>query len=267
MAITELILYLEPTKGSTLHTQVQDFFSASASQPFAGNEATRYPAHITMVGFFNQPQPPTHTTITKALVDYIDRWNAQLHTDAAAAADSQKQEGEQVMRGTRTVIEGYIRPAEDTLLVAIRPSSELVGLIRRLSVQFPDLGLRPKKINHLSLCYWDDAYSAPAVPRVGSVGEDEGKDGEEVSEFEVVRKEKQAERVGWIELAITLAKGTIPMLSVDTSAKEGTTVEAMGKIENESWDVVMYAIEGRDKANGLPYPLQEVKRWTLPPYI
>ncbi|KAF9901076.1 hypothetical protein EC991_006562 [Linnemannia zychae] len=220
----ELILYLEPTQSSTLHTQTQSFFASTATTPFAGNEATRYPPHTTMVGFFNQPSPPTHTTATSAIVEFIDHW-------------LQQQQQQQANNTPKTVINGCLRPDPTLLLIGLTPSPALENLTQLLSSAFPDLGLRCKQINHLSLCYWDDPSDA-------------------LLDATSLHERRQA-RIELTNQATHLAQSTIPMIDIPA----GTTVE------NESWDVVLYSIQGRDKASGLPYPLQEIKRWTLPSFL
>ncbi|KAK3846589.1 MAG: hypothetical protein J3R72DRAFT_433040 [Linnemannia gamsii] len=251
-SIPELILYLEPTSGSTLHTQTLAFFAATSSTPFAGNEATRYPLHTTMVGFFNQPTPQTHsaTTTTPAIVEFIDRWHndAFLHsTTVATTAMTTEDDEEQTGTGTqnqqhtqyvsKTVINECLRPKPTLLLIGITPSPYLEHLTQSLATSFPDLGLRIKQINHLSLCYWDDPSDALLDP--------------------ASLETRYQHRVQWTNQAADLAQSKIPMIDIPS----GTTVE------NESWDVVLYSIQGRDKANGLPYPLQEIKRWTLSSFI
>ncbi|KAF9136549.1 hypothetical protein BGX30_011074 [Mortierella sp. GBA39] len=222
----ELIIYLEPSHHSTLHTQLSHYFTATTHTPFAGNEATRYPPHTTMVGFFNTPTPLTHTTTVPAILEHIDTWRTHLQTLTSTTPDQQP-------TSPKTVINGYCRPNPTLLLISITPSSYLLNLLQTLSQTFPDLGLRQKHINHLSLCYWDDVQPA------------------------VTPDTLLAERVEFINQATRLAQEKIPMIDIPA----GTTTE------NEGWDVVIYSIEGRNKASGLPYPLQEIKRWTLPSFV
>ncbi|KAG0278387.1 hypothetical protein BGZ95_004136 [Linnemannia exigua] len=200
-----------------------------------------------MVGFFNQPTPQTHsaTTTTPAIVEFIDRWHhdALLHSPTAAATvedeeatgkGAQKQQQQQhTLHRAQTVINGCLRPTPTLLLIGITPSPHLEHLTQSLATSFPDLGLRVKQVNHLSLCYWDDPSDALLDP--------------------VSLETRYQHRIQWTNQAADLAQSKIPMLDIPP----GTT------IENESWDVVLYSILGRDKANGLPYPLQEIKRWTL----
>ncbi|KAF8934885.1 hypothetical protein BGZ47_010147 [Haplosporangium gracile] len=230
MSPPELIIYLEPTFGSTLHTQLLSYFSATTQTAFAENEATRYPPHTTMVGFFNTPASPIHSTTVPAILEYIDAWHIRLHTLSTTTQDQPTPTAD-----TRTVVTGCYRPKPDLLLIGLTPSPHLIYLLQSLSKAFPDLGLRLKQINHLSLCYWDDGNINPtAVPET-----------------------LLAQRVEFTNQATWLAQEKIPMVDIPA----GTTVE------NEGWDVVIYSIEGRSKASGLPYSLQEIKRWTLPSFV
>ncbi|KAG9063952.1 hypothetical protein KI688_004066 [Linnemannia hyalina] len=179
-----------------------------------------------MVGFFNTPTPPTHTTTIPAILEHIDTWCIHLQTLTSTTPDQQP-------TSPKTVINGFYRPNPTLLLISITPSSYLLDLLQTLSQTFPDLGLRQKQINHLSLCYWDDVQPT------------------------VIPDTLLAERVELTNQATRLAQEKIPMVDIPAS----TT------IENEGWDVVIYSIEGRNKASGLPYPLQEIKRWTLPSFV
>ncbi|KAK3804787.1 MAG: hypothetical protein JOS17DRAFT_769220 [Linnemannia elongata] len=236
----ELIIYLEPSLNSTLHTQLSHYFTATTHTPFVGNEATRYPPHTTMVGFFNSPTPPTHTTTISAILDYIDTWHTHLQTLTSTIPDQQQQQQQQPT-SPKTVINGFYRPNPSLLLIGITPSPYLLNLLQTLSQAFPDLGLRRKQINHLSLCYWDDDVQPASTTTTTTT----------------IPDTLLAERVELTNQATRLAQEQIPMVNIPA----GTT------IENEGWDVVMYSIEGRNKASGLPYPLQEIKRWTLPSFV
>ncbi|KAH7056792.1 hypothetical protein BKA57DRAFT_451460 [Linnemannia elongata] len=234
----ELIIYLEPSLHSTLHTQLSHYFTATTQTPFAGNEATRYPPHSTMVGFFNTPTPPTHTTTVPAILDHIDTWCTHLQTTLTSTTPAGTQ---QQPTSPKTVINGCYRPNPTLLLIGITPSLYLLNLLQTLSQAFPDLGLRKKQINHLSLCYWDDdnvvvqSALTTIIPDTNLL----------------------TERVELTNQATRLAQEKIPMIDIPA----GTT------IENEGWDVVIYSIEERNKASGLPYPLKEIKRWTLPSFV
>ncbi|KAG0042583.1 hypothetical protein BGZ83_000294 [Gryganskiella cystojenkinii] len=255
---SELILYLEPSPHSSLWTQNQRFFDASRTQPFAGNEALRYPVHCTMVGFFNKPPPAPPGTEQDPLsssslglfhrfIDFLD------HSIPLLSQKLQSQQPfvyleQQLERKPAVLIQGYVRPTPDALLVALLPSDELSGFVLDLSQQFPELGLRPKRINHLSLCYWDESE----ILRRGATSEPE-----------------QRQRAEWTSQALILARNTIPLLSpLTTPQPQQRTDQSPTQPQpefglNESWDIVLYEIYNRDKSNDLPYPLQELKRWTL----
>ncbi|KAG0365728.1 hypothetical protein BGZ54_006267 [Gamsiella multidivaricata] len=213
---SELILYLEPARFSTLWTQLQSFFLASQSQPWSENEAARYPAHVTMVGFFDDPSPTTTTTTTKdRLIEYLGQ---HIHQISLASAPS-----------SRVKLRGLLRPRPDLLLIAIEPPTELLDMMQAWKDAFPELELRLKKINHLSLCYWDE---------------------QETQRKRITAKEMD-QRVEWTDWATGMVQECIPMSQADTPGV------------NESWDIVLYSIQGRDKSDGLPYPLVELARWAL----
>ncbi|KAI7830454.1 hypothetical protein BC939DRAFT_525652 [Gamsiella multidivaricata] len=213
---SELILYLEPARFSTLWTQLQSFFLASQSQPWSENEAARYPAHVTMVRFFDDPSPTTTTTTTKdRLIEYLGQ---HIHQISLASAPS-----------SRVKLRGLLRPRPDLLLIAIEPPTELLDMMQAWKDAFPELELRLKKINHLSLCYWDE---------------------QETQRKRITAKEMD-QRVEWTDRATGMVQECIPMSQADTPGV------------NESWDIVLYSIQGRDKSDGLPYPLVELARWAL----
>jgi hypothetical protein len=182
-----------------------------------------------MLGFFNQPLPSTNGTTLPNIIAHIDAWtSSHPHSNLSAAAPPTS------LRDTagstrRTQINGRFRPRPLLLFIGITPSPDLAHLTDSLSTTFPDLGLRVKQANHISLCYWDDPNPLTA-------------------------RRLKAKRAKWTDQAARLAQETIPLLNIPSGQ---TTVE------NESWDVVLYAITGRDRASGLPYPLEQVKRWTL----
>ncbi|KAK9763499.1 hypothetical protein K7432_009756 [Basidiobolus ranarum] len=244
---SELILYLEPSRHSALSAQTQQFYEASRLQPFSNNEALRYPIHSTMVGFFNRPISPS-----APLPDGLGSLIEYLENSIPRLSQSLKSQPFQSLDGVQTkppvLIQGYVRPSPDSLLIALLPSDELSELVLDLCQQFPSLGLRLKRINHLSLCYWD----ASEMIRRNAMSEKE-----------------QSQRARWVDQAYALAYEKIPMLRPlcnqedDQSQVQQQQEQRSRYVLNESWDIVLYEILGRDKTNDLPYPLQELKRWTL----
>ena len=253
---TELILYLEPSAQSSLCTQTRSFFHASRSQPFARNEALRYPVHCTMLGFFDKPSSASSSPSgVDSLKEYLDRSIAQIQHQLSLQpfvpgpqAQQKQHQEHQEQKKPAVLIQGFVRPGPETLLISLLPSDELLALVASLTAHFPELGLRPKRINHLSLCYWDESE----MVRRGSLSDLEKK-----------------QRQEWTDYAQTLAWEAIPMLRTDPipqpHAEQGQEQRQQPSQHflNESWDIVLYEIHGRDKSNDLPYPLQELKRWTL----
>lgn len=218
----ELILYLEPRPTSELGSQLHQFFTHSHTAPWGkhtNNEALKYPPHITMVGFFNAPSAEYAPTCSiEQIVAFLDQ---------ATQICSQQQ----------TIVEGLIRPSRSSLLLIVQPASTLTDLIQRWAAQFPDLGLRCKKINHLSLSYWDDDHTVP--------------------EADLQAREE------WVDQAQALAVAACPWL-VELEAIEKQDEAARISREHASeWDVVLYEIEGRVRSQSAEYPLVEVKRWAL----
>ncbi|KAG0307312.1 hypothetical protein BGZ98_000593 [Dissophora globulifera] len=262
---SELILYLEPTRNSTLWTQVYEFYKLCRAQPWSHNEALRYPAHITTVGFFDDRSTGTATTTTTTstvasdstptpahLIQYLDQQIAMLKSKHGGLAES-------------ILIKGLIRPRPDNLLLAVEPAPELLEMTLRWQTTFPELGLRLKKINHLSLCYWTEEQA-----------------------LQPQEQEDEELRSRWIDQAALLAQQCLSILhsyplSSSSLLSSGTAVvdnlnsashdkmlsssltppPEAAWVVNESWDIALYTISNRDKADHQPYPLRELHRWTL----
>ncbi|KAF8937234.1 hypothetical protein BGZ58_003056 [Dissophora ornata] len=241
----ELILYLEPTKSTTLWTQVHEFFALSRNQPWSNNEALRYPAHITMVGFFDDLTGPD------PLIRFLDQQIPQINKNDNPPAVRTMPVSES------TFIQGLIRPHPTSLLLAVKPSPQLLDLMQTWTEAFPELKLRLKRINHLSLCYWTDE--------------------QEVLEGKISLEDMQ-QRVAWTDQAMQRAQEKISMLDTTTTATNITDERVRENPAptpmptpppadtwalNESWDIVLYSIQNRDKTDHRPHPLVELHRWTL----
>ncbi|KAF9320031.1 hypothetical protein BG003_007393 [Podila horticola] len=235
----ELILYLEPRLTSELGSQLHQFFSKSHCAPWGkhtNNEALKYPPHITMVGFFNSPSEEFASDYSiEQIVAFLDQATAQISSSFSFSQQT---------------VRGLIRPSPTSLLLAIQPSSTLTDLIQHWADRFPELRLRLKKINHLSLSYWDDDHTVP--------------------EAELRAREQ------WVDQAQELAWVSCPWLteipSSSTEDEDGDMRkteeirEHVGRISREhasEWDVVLYEIEGRVRSSSAEYPLVELKRWAL----
>ncbi|KAF9304150.1 hypothetical protein BGZ74_002237 [Mortierella antarctica] len=244
----ELILYLEPRPTSELGLQLHQFFSKSHAAPWGKhthNEALKYPPHITMVGFFNSPSQEFASDYSiEQIIAFLDQATAQISSTSSSSSFPQQ------------IVQGLIRPSPTSLLLAIQPSSALTGLIQHCADRFPELGLRLKKINHLSLSYWDDDHT--------------------VSEAELREREQ------WVEQAQELAVAACPWLTEipsyssfckdvdmnkeDEDLEKEDIREHVARISREhasKWDVVLYEIEGRVRSSSAEYPLVELKRWAL----
>ncbi|KAF9948330.1 hypothetical protein BGZ72_009730 [Mortierella alpina] len=193
-----------------------------------------------MVGFFDSPAAPGENggqQQQQRLIQVIDEYVGHIcHTSDLSVSGS-------------TVIQGLIRPSPDSLLLAIQPASVLLQMTQHLQETLPELGLRRKKINHLSLCYWDDNSKQQQQPA------DQGS----------ARNYSLTQREQWIAQAELLAQETIPLANAAVSNRHGANKMIHGTdAGDQSWDVVLYSIQDRDKAGLKPYPLVELKRWTLP---
>ncbi|KAF9936973.1 hypothetical protein BGZ67_001840 [Mortierella alpina] len=241
---SELILYLEPSRSclpNSLWFQVHSFLEASRKSPWSDNEALRYPAHITMVGFFDSPDASSddgHQQQEQQLIHVIDECVGRLCRDTSASS----------LSGS-TVIQGLVRPSPDSLLLSIQPAPVLLQLTQHLQEAFPELGLRPKRINHLSLCYWAENNAEQ----------------QQQQDQESLRITVQSQREHWIDQAEQLARETETLLNVTADCRDSTNSGICGvSTGDQSWDMVLYSIQDRDKACLKPYPLVELKRWTLP---
>ncbi|KAF9434442.1 hypothetical protein BGZ76_008006 [Entomortierella beljakovae] len=227
----ELILYLEPSKTSALFTQVTNFYNVSQSQAWSGNEALKYPVHTTMVGFFNDPTE--HCTETQdRIINFLGQQIEQLGKSTTLATTPV----------TSTLVDGFVRPCQDSLLISIVPTPELLELISSLKQHFPELGLRLKNINHISLCCWDEYMTAQ-------------------NEANLNQEQRQvllSQRTQWVDQAFELAQLHIPMLQPEKN-NNGLSDPRV----STSFDIALYSIQDRDKSSQKPYPLVELKRWTL----
>ncbi|KAG0262516.1 hypothetical protein BG011_010099 [Mortierella polycephala] len=231
--MAEFIIYLEPTKNSVLWTQVQAYFEASQSYLWAQNEAARYPAHITMVGFFTIPTTSVFASASEATtpINETDTIVDKLISSVTQRINS----SDSVFIAETTLVQGLVRPSPDSLLIAIQPSPMLLDWAQALKDAFPELELRLKKTNHLSLCYW---IGQEAIPENG-----------------IRAEEVFVQHSRWTDQAEQLARSVIPLM-------QGMTGASMGVVNN-SWDIVLYTIHNRDRSCPQPYPLVEVQRWTL----
>ncbi|CAO3564348.1 unnamed protein product [Mortierella alpina] len=256
-AASELILYLEPSRSdhpNSLWSQVQSFFEASRKSPWSDNEALRYPAHVTMVGFFDTldapsndgcqqhpPQQQQQQQWQRRLIHVIDECVDRIRHDTFVSSSS--------LSGS-TVIQGLVRPSPDSLLLAIQPAPLLLQLTQHLQESLPELGLRRKRINHLSLCYWADDNT-------------EQQQQQQQRDEASLRLEVLSQRKHWIDQAEQLAHETIPLLNAAPETRTSASVIGDGICGAPSWDMVLYSIHCRDKTSLEPYPLVELKRWTL----
>ncbi|KAF8978276.1 hypothetical protein BGZ46_006643 [Entomortierella lignicola] len=194
-----------------------------------------------MVGFFDDPTADSalpsqgsspnvlssnttlSTAIQRRLIEFISR-KIDQYTPGLVA--------------TTTIVQGLINPSQDSLLISIKPSPILLDLVRSLKENLPELGLRLKGINHISLCYWDQPAN---------------------------EQKAMEQRTQWIDEATVLAQQHFTSLhgKVNSNTISGNAEEEIHFL-NDSWDIVLYSIRNRDKNNSIPYSLVELKRWVLP---
>ncbi|KAF9404346.1 hypothetical protein BGZ94_004236, partial [Podila epigama] len=141
---------------------------------------------------------------------------------------------------TRTRLQAILRPTPTSLLLCVDAATVLHEMMESMKCRLPGLGLRLKRINHLSLSYWDDDAVVSA-------------------------KELEA-RVRDVDEAQSLIKVLCPQIKHLESHQGAEADKEEEKEEEEDtleWDVVLYSIFGRVRSRDASYPLVEVKRWML----
>ncbi|KAG0236753.1 hypothetical protein BGW41_000344 [Actinomortierella wolfii] len=139
---SELILYLEPRPASKLR-QAIDSLLVNTSLALGHNEAQRFMPHVTMVGFFSVPDTATTEAIQASLNTALPACFAPSPSAAASSV---------LPKATKV-----LQPTPHLVLIDIEPSQGCIQLVQHLKSSFPSLNIRPKAVNHLSLCYWLDS--------------------------------------------------------------------------------------------------------------
>ncbi|KAI8877344.1 hypothetical protein K501DRAFT_198409 [Backusella circina FSU 941] len=125
--MVELILYLEPTKTSLLWNYVQQTTSNY------NTTASKYACHVTMTGFFSTSNPEA---IRHAFHDAIKAFPS-LDTPTIA----------------KPILVHATEPLKAHLLLPVTVSDDYHRLLSAFASAGP---IRLKKINHISLAYWDE---------------------------------------------------------------------------------------------------------------
>ncbi|KAJ1819171.1 hypothetical protein LPJ60_003923 [Coemansia sp. RSA 2675] len=134
------IIYLEPRRTSPLYKAIEEFFAQSALH-FGPTEAHMYHPHSSMTGFIDLSQTPNPKHLIASIAAHLDRLIPGLPkmprlTGVGTARD--------YPHGGTHKIEAKL----DTPSVF----REIVDLLREL---VPVAGIRPKKIGHISLAYFN----------------------------------------------------------------------------------------------------------------
>jgi hypothetical protein len=135
--MVELILYLEPTKSSPLWNYVQDVTSNYTTT------ASKYACHVTMTGFFSSSHPDA---ICQAFHDTIKRFPS---LDAP------------IVSKPLLVHETDLLKAH--LLLPVSVTEDYHQLLSMFGAADPSI--RRKKINHISLAYWDESVTDKTWPQ------------------------------------------------------------------------------------------------------
>ncbi|KAG0344204.1 hypothetical protein BG004_004639 [Podila humilis] len=254
----ELILYLEPRPSSQLGTQLCQFFKQAYAQAWgcqSNNEAFKYPPHVTAVGFFNAPSAEFASNYSlQQIIEFLDHTTAAAAATTTATATTTTTNTTDINASTSnpsssaTFVQGLIRPTPTSLLLAIEPAAILLNLVQHWKDQFPDLGLRLKKLNHLSLTYWDDDHT--------------------LSDIEVQT------RKGWVDQAQRMVLDNCPGLKRleeinhhrHTNRRHDEFEKERRQLSEEfanEWDLVLYSVNGRTRSKNASYELVEVKRWEI----
>ncbi|KAI8393855.1 uncharacterized protein BYT42DRAFT_542052 [Radiomyces spectabilis] len=141
----EFILYLEPDVHTTARQWIDTFITSSSSR-FYPTTATKYTCHTSMTGFFELPNDMTVTQFI-ALIDPLIQ-KQEFHSIPVIDTNP--------LLVTKLDTEQREKPVHLLLPVSVTNSyHEIVENLRRVCSD-RQIMIRPKKINHISLAYWDE---------------------------------------------------------------------------------------------------------------
>lgn len=139
--MSELIIYLEPS--DPLQTCVNQFIKDITSE-LTVNTAIKYHAHVTMTGFFTLTEEDDLLKIRDQLGLIIQEYHTRLK------AETPKVHHPMLIKEPDTDDPKHV-------ILPVTVSSDYITIMKLLSQHYTSL--RIKKINHISLAYWDEPNS------------------------------------------------------------------------------------------------------------
>jgi hypothetical protein len=137
--MVKYIFYLEPVQNSKLYRLVNDHL-LSSKQLLGATEANQYHSHCSMTGFFEMPDSDT---IVPHIIDYIHNIIAERVNEL------------RIMVGDICCNlysdEGMVKVPSVRINILTEGFREIASSIK---TNFPQLGLRLKPLNHISLAYF-----------------------------------------------------------------------------------------------------------------
>ncbi|KAI8983589.1 hypothetical protein BDB01DRAFT_130620 [Pilobolus umbonatus] len=139
--MVELIIYLEPS--NPLKGIINEFIE-DTSKNLVVNTAIKYNAHITMTGFFTVSTADEAGRVKDQLNSIIEQYKTKLNTRP-------------LVQYSPSLVEDSVNEPTH-LLLPVTVSDEYVAIMQVLASH--GLPLRIKKINHISLAYWDEPLAS-----------------------------------------------------------------------------------------------------------
>jgi len=139
--VRKFIIYLEPRKSSCLFKSLTQFFKQS-EMLYGFNEAHLYHPHTSMTGFFQLISSDHLIEMTLLeILNFLDHFLFRTNS----------------LKGNKLVrLDKIFQPKASKLNLEIQADSCFHSLIEKLAAQFSNLSLiRPKKIDHISLVYFN----------------------------------------------------------------------------------------------------------------
>ncbi|KAI8636371.1 hypothetical protein BD408DRAFT_426237 [Parasitella parasitica] len=144
----ELIVYLEPSKEFKQHVE---HFLYGCKEKYGPTTANKYSCHITMTGFFKVNNEEQKGQFKQSLQESFQ--------DIHKAPLPQVEKKSHLIRDKMTELPIHL------LLPVLVPDEYYVAM-ENITRKFDTIAkLRPKKINHISLAYWDEPQATQEQQR------------------------------------------------------------------------------------------------------
>ncbi|KAJ2156493.1 hypothetical protein GGF46_005149 [Coemansia sp. RSA 552] len=144
------IAYLEPRRSTPLYTAIEEFFATSADA-FGPTEAHQYHPHSSMTGFIDLPGSAAGGArsgqVMARIASHLHRLIAPLAGRGAAGSGPE----------ARVVTNTSNYPHAGTHKIGLRLDTPEVfrRLICEVAAAVPEAGIRPKRLSHISLAYFN----------------------------------------------------------------------------------------------------------------